>query len=350
MVKKGITLMKFLLPFFFLIAALIGCQSSNLPELHVFMWSHYIKPEIIVNFEQKYRCRVILDTYDSNEAMYAKLKLGAEGYDLIFPSSYFFELMTQQKMIQPIDFETIPNYKSIDPAYLKRTPKHALAYGIPYLMSITGIAYRTDRISHPDPTWGIFAKKEYKGRMTLLNDLREAIGAALIYLGYSLNTTHRKEIDEAADLLIAWKKNLAKFESEQYKNGIASAEYLFVQGYSGDILQIMQENPNIGFFYPKQGTIMSMDYLAIPQGTQNPKLAHEFINYLLEGEIAAENVAFTFFLSPNLAAYSHLTPELRENPILFPAPEILQKSEMINNVGEAYTYYIKAWERIKAAD
>jgi spermidine/putrescine transport system substrate-binding protein len=93
-----------------------------------------------------------------------------------------------------------------------------------------------------------------------------------------------------------------------------------------------------------------MDYLAIPQGTQNPKLAHEFINYLLEGEIAAENVAFTFFLSPNLAAYSHLTPELRENPILFPAPEILQKSEMINNVGEAYTYYIKAWERIKAAD
>jgi spermidine/putrescine transport system substrate-binding protein len=216
------------------------------------------------------------------------------------------------------------------------------------MMSMTGIAYRNDRIDHPQHSWGIFDTAKFKGRMTMLNDIRETLGAALKHLGYSLNTKSKKEIEAAADLIISWKRNLAKFESEQYKNGIASAEYLVVQGYNGDILQIIQENPNISFFYPEEGTPMSMDYLCIPKKAPNSSLAHQFINFLLEGQIAAENISHTFFLSPNVNAYSHLSPELKDNQVLFPPSEILKESEMIDDVGTAYVYYVKAWNRIKA--
>lgn len=327
---------------------LTACQSSNRPELHIFMWSNYIKPEIIAKFEERYQCKVILDTYDSNEAMYAKLKLGATGYDLIFPSHYIFNLMVQQDMIQSLDFSKLQNYQDIDPLYLKRIPQKAIPYGVPYMISMTGIAYRSDRITSPELSWKVFGMKAYKGRMTMLNDIREALGAALKSLNYSINTQQQSEIEAAADVLINWKNYLAKFESEQYKNGLASAEYLLVQGYNGDILQIMQENPNIGFFYPEEGTLMSMDYLCIPKKAPNEDLAHKFINFLLEGEIAAENISHTFFLSPNLKAYPLLPQQLRENKALFPTADILSKSEMIDDVGSAYTYYVKAWNRVKS--
>jgi spermidine/putrescine transport system substrate-binding protein len=341
---------KFLLNILFLSLILTGCQSSPLPELHVFMWSDYIKPGIIKKFEKEHHCTVVVDTYDSNEAMYAKLKLGSAGYDLIFPSNYFFDILNQQNMLQTIDFDVIPNYKNLDPAYSKFTKPSMAAFGVPYMVSLTGIAYRTDRISNLNPSWGVFALPQYHGRITMLNDIREAIGAGLRYLGYSTNTQNANEITEASQLLIQWKKNLAKFESEQYKNGIASAEYLVVQGYNGDVLQIMQENPNVAFVYPEEGTMMSIDYLAIPRQAPNAKLAHAFINFLLEENSAAENMAFTFFLSPNSAAYEKLEPKLRQNPLLFPPKEVLNKVELIKNLDQAYPLYIKAWERIKSAD
>lgn len=335
---------------FLLFFIFTGCQSTPLPELHVFMWSDYIKPGIIEKFEHQYNCVVVLDTYDSNEAMYAKLKLGSAGYDLIFPSNYFFDMLHRQEMLQPIDLSTIPNYKNLDPVYAKYTKPNMADFGVPYMVSLTGFAYRTDRINKIDPSWGIFDTKQYHGRMTMLNDIREAIGAGLRFLGYSINTQNSDEIAQASQILIQWKKNLAKFESEQYKNGIASAEYLVVQGYGGDILQIMQENRNIGFIYPEEGTMMSIDYLAIPKQAPNPKLAHAFINFLLDENIAAENMAFTFFLSPNSAAYDKLEPALRQNPLLFPPKKVLSKIELIENLEQAYPLYIKAWEKIKSAD
>lgn len=135
--------------------AAMGCNSSSGPELHVFMWGSYIKPEILRKFEQEHKCRVLLDTYDSNEAMYSKLKLGAAGYDLIFPSNYYFEVLIHQKMLQAIDFSEVPNSKDIDPKYLQYTNPSARPFGVPYMVSNTGIAFRKDKIPQLDPTWRI---------------------------------------------------------------------------------------------------------------------------------------------------------------------------------------------------
>lgn len=337
-----------LLALLFSLVVFTACQHSTGPELHIMIWSDYIKPEIIEQFQEEYQCRVVVDTFDSNESMYAKLKLGRAGYDVIFPSNYFMNIMTQQGMLQPLDATQIPNMQNLDPQYLKRIDLSVLEYGIPYMVSSAGILYRTDRIPHLEHSWGVFGQSDYKGRMTMLNDVRETIGIALKDLGYSANTTNPAEIDEAAQLLIKWKSNLAKFESEQYKAGIASAEYLIVNGYNGDALQIMKENPQVGFIYPREGITFSMDFMVIPQEAPHRELAHAFINYLLRAEVAAENIEHSLFFSPNKAAYEKLPPELRENQVLFVPADVFEQAELIEYLGEKGILYNKAWDKIKA--
>lgn len=331
-----------------LLLFLCSCNTSSDPVLHIFTFSDYILPALIEQFEKQYHCRVVIDTYDTNESMYAKLKLGGSNYDLLVPSNYYLEVMQQQKMVQPLDSEKLPNLKNLDPTYLKLMGHSQ--FGIPYLVSTTGIAYRRDRVENFEPSWNIFSKKSLKGRMTLLNDVREVLGAALIYLGYSVNTKNREEIEKATQLVIEWKQNIAKFESEQYKNGIASGEFLVVQGYSGDILQTIQENPQIAFIYPKEGALLTIDYLAISQDVKQLDLAYQFINYLLEPKVAAANMEFTRYLAPNQAAYPLLSDELRTNSTLFPSQETVEKLQPIRYVSEATPLYNQAWDKIKSAD
>jgi spermidine/putrescine transport system substrate-binding protein len=325
-----------------------GCQTNPKNTLHVFIWSDYLKSDVFERFQREYDCEVIVDTYDSNEAMYAKLKLGGGGYDVIFPSNYFMEIMQPQGMLKKIDKSKIANLNNLDPRYLKKIESDLLDFGIPYMMSSTGLLYRKDKIVNFDPSWGVFGNSDYKGRMTMLSDIREVFASALSYLGYSVNTTNEEEIKEATSQILAWKKNLAKFESEQYKNGVASGEFIISQGYNGDSLQVMRENPSVAFAYPKEGISMSMDFAAIPVDASNPDLAYAFVNYLLKPEIAAENIEYTYFLSPNVPAYALLPAALANDPVLFPPDEILEKAEFIHDLGAKGSLYNRAWDKIKA--
>lgn len=327
---------------------LVGCESSSKPTLQIFIWSDYITPEVIEKFKKEYDCHIVIDTFDSNESMYAKLKLGANSYDLIFPSNYFLDILRKQNMIQPIDKTLIPNYKNLDPTYLKLIENEDLDYAIPYMVSTTGIIYRNDKVKEFSPSWKVFARSDLKGRMTMLNDLREVIGAALQVLGHSINTTNSKEIAAAVELILDWKQNLAKFEGEQYKNGVASGEYLIAQGYAGDSLQVIAENKNVGFSYAEEGTAISIDFAVIPTNAGNKELALKFINFLLQPEITAENIVFTNFLSPNQEAYGLLPEELQKSNVLFPPKSVLEKSEMIRDLGKENHLYNEAWDKIKA--
>ncbi|WP_213105075.1 polyamine ABC transporter substrate-binding protein [Candidatus Protochlamydia amoebophila] len=338
-----------LLSLFASLSIFTACQNTPVPELHIMIWSDYIKPEIIEKFQESHHCRVIIDTFDSNESMYAKVKLGAGGYDIIFPSNYFMQIMNQQNMLDPLNKELIPNLKNLDPAYTNKVDRSLLNLGVPYMVSSAGIVYRQDKVENLEVSWGVFGKSNYKGRMTMLNDVRETLGAALKFLGYSANTTQLQQIDQAAQVLIDWKTNLAKFESEQYKAGISSAEYLIVNGYNGDALQVMKENKNVNFFYPKEGISFSMDFMVIPKEAIQKELAHAFINFLLDGKVAAENIEHSLFLSPNLAAYEHLSSELKNNAVLFMPKEVLDKAELIKYLGEKGILYNKAWDKVKAS-
>ncbi len=325
-----------------------GCSKSK-PELYVYIWSDYISSDVIKKFEKEYNCKVVVDTYDSNESMYAKLKLGAAGYDLLFPSNYILGIMHKEGMLQPINRELIPNAKYFDSKYQRFVNPGSEAYSLPYMMSYTGLIYRTDRIHDLKPSWGVFGRKDLRGRMTMLNDIRETLGAGLKYLGFSINTIDPNQITQARDVVVGWKKNLAKFESEQFKNGIASAEYLVCHGWNGDAMQLMQENDDVGFVVPEQGSVVSFDYMVIPHDARHVELAHKFMNFLYRPDNAAENMSFTYYVFPNVGAYPLLSEGLANHPILFPSQEILDRSEVILDLGPNITKYIKAWDYIKAA-
>ena len=278
--------------------------------------------------------------------MYAKLKLGAAGYDLIFPSSYYLDILVKQGMIQTLDLKNIPNISLLDPVYMQARPP---IFGVPFLIGFSGLAYRQDRLQEIEHSWNVFAREDLKGRMTMLNDFRDALGAALKFLGYSINSKNPAEIDKAADQLIKWKKNLAKFESEQYKSGIASAEFLVVQGHTIDIAKLRREDPNVVFIYPKEGAIMAIDYMAIPIGAKNPALANAFINFMLEPSIAAQNISHINALIPVLPAYELLDPKLKQDPILFPPREAAKKMEIIEDLKEETKLFFQAWDKVKAS-
>ena len=342
--------MKRILALLIVAVALVAGCSRETPTLHIYTWADYVKPELVTAFEKANDCRVVIDTFDSNEAMYAKLKAGATGYDLVFPSSYMARIMWRQGMLERLDRTQLPNLANIDPEYLKIALDKEMEYSAPYMLTITGIAHLKSRTPDVAPSWAVFDRPDLKGRMTMLNDMRETIGAALKFLGYSLNTTNEQQLAEARDVVIRWKKNLAKFENEQYKTGLASAEFLVVHGYSGDILQVQEENEDIQFLVPREGTSIACDDMVIPKAAANPGLALRFINFMHDPQVAADNTEFISYLCPNKASYERLSKETRENPTLFPPEEVRQRAEVITDLGPDNAKYTKVWDEIKAAE
>ncbi len=331
-----------------LAACLFGCNRET-PVLHIYTWADYIKPELIERFERENSCRVVIDTFDSNEVMYAKLKAGASGYDLVTPSSYMVKVMNDQGMLRKLDHGRLPNLKNIDPGYLKVAIDPAMEYSVPYMLTTTVIAYLKSRVPDFEPSWAMFSRPEYGGRMTMLSDMRETIGAALKFLGYGINSTDRGELEKARDVVIGWKKNLAKFENEQYKTGLASQEFFIVHGYSGDVMAVQEENDDIAYAVPVEGTSIACDDFVILKSARQVELAHRFINFLHEPDVAAENTVAVNYLCPNQACYKLLPQEILDDPTVFLPEEIKARCEVINDVGPAQALYTAMWDQIKAA-
>jgi len=327
---------------------LTGCSDSK-PALYIYTWADYIDPALLKQFEEEHDCRIIMDVFDSNESMYAKLQAGGGGYDVVFPSSYMALIMQDQGMLLPIDHDKLPHLAHIDRAlHAKTTSDPEMAFSVPYMIGTTGIGYNPERTGEIEPSWAVFDRADFKGRISLLNDMRETLGAALKFLGYSINSTNETEIQEAADVVLRWKTNIAKFENEAYKPALASGEFILAQGYSGDILQVMEENEAIAYFVPREGSSIYADDMVILQGSARPDLAHAFINFLHSPEVAAQNMEFVYYLSPNLPAYDLVDSDLRNDPAVFLSPEILAKCETIRDLGEKNALYTAAWDRVKS--
>jgi len=333
-----------------------GCGKSSeegKSVLHVYNWSDYMAEGLLEQFEEANNCKVVYDVFESNEALYAKLKAGATGYDVIFPSSYFVEVMVQEGMLQPLNKANIPNIANLDPAFMANVAlDKEMEYSIPYMSGTTGIAYRQEIVKDFVPSWTMYDREDLAARLVLLDDMREVLGAALKTLGYSLNTTEEGKIEEAADIVIRWKRNIARFDNEGYKAGIASKEFWLVHGYGGDLQQVMDENEDYDIVYvlPEEGFAMWEDTMAIPTGADNVELAEIFINWIHSPEVAVANIEYNYYLCPNAAAYPLLSEEILENEVVFIPKEKLVKGEQILDLGEDLAKYVKAWNRVKAAN
>ncbi|HNS66955.1 MAG TPA: extracellular solute-binding protein [Mesotoga infera] len=328
----------------FLFLVLLAVLSLGKGNLILYGWSDYIPEEVIENFSKEYDVKVTYDTYDSNETMFAKLKAGARGYDLAMPSADYTSIMIKENMLLKIDRSKIDNLINIDPDIIEQMyydPNNE--YSIPYMVGTTGIAVNTLYLQDYPKSWEIFQMPELRGKMTLLDDMREVFGAALKYLGYSVNTTDEAQLKEAKNLILEWKKNIAKFDNELFAKGVISGEFWVVHGYGENIFYeaTEEELENIDFFIPREGSTMWIDSFVILKGARNIDNAHLFINYILRPEVSAKISDYLLLPSPNVPAR-----ELMEEEPVYTAQE-MENTELIKDLGRDLRLYNDLWNEIR---
>lgn len=322
--------------------------------LTVFIWSEYMDPEIISGFEKKHDVKVRLDYYESNEEMVAKLdKGGGLGkYDIIVPSTYFLPGLTNLNLIQSLDHSRLPNLKNLDPAFVNTEYDPGNVYTVPYQWGTSGLVVRSSGSDEVKKTWKLlFDPSDKESRVIIFDTARDAIGSALKYLGYSLNSTNPKEIEEAIKLLSATKKRPAFLGFDGGVGGlnkVMSGFATVAQVYSGDAIKAREEeDAEVHYVLPEEGCEIWTDLLAIPRNAPNLDNAYAFINYLLEPEVGAKLATFNRYATPNAAARAFIPEEDLNNPVLYPKGPILEKMEYMKDLGPANRLYDEAWTMIK---
>ena len=328
---------------------LLIASLASADTLHLYTWADYISPEVVEKFEKQHGCEVVIDTFDSNESMYAKLKAGATGYDLVFPTAYMIQVMHAEGLLQNLDHAKLPNLPNIDPAVLAKVIDTKMEHSVPYTFAYAALAIRKDKIKDAEPSYALFDRASLAGRVTLLDDMRESIGAALKSLGHSLNTRDEAQLAAAQEVLIRWKKHLARFDNEGYKAGIDSAEFHLVHGYSGDLFQVQMENSKVEIIIPREGVTIGCDEMVIPKTAKQPALAHALINFLLDPAIAAENMEWMGYYCPNTPAKARLSADFLANPAITIPADLAAKCEVIQDLGPDLAKYSKVWDAVKAA-
>ena len=337
-------------------------DSGDGGTLHIYTWSDYIAPDVLESFESALKVKVVIDTFDSNEAMYAKLKAGGTGYDIITPSSYQIATMAREGMIDKLDHSKIPNVKkNFDPSFTDQVLDPAFAYSAPYAVTYTGLAYRKDKIPEGADvnSWAIIGNPAMKGRVSLLDDIREVIGAGLMYLGYSVNSTSAAEINAAVEQVLKWRVNVRKFDAESYKTEVASGATWIGQGYSTDVTQVIvgdeeagaPARDDVGFALPKEGFAIAFDEMVVAKSAKRKDLAYAFINYIYDGDVAKVNMEYICGPNPVKPGIDQLDPEYRSLIVL--NPEQLKRGQLIKSFDgqqAVMDLYNKAWDKIKATE
>ena len=280
-------------------------------DLALFNWAEYIDPEQLQEFADEYGISATMDVYDSNEAMLPQIQAGNSGYDVIVPSDYMVSIMIAGEFIQPLNKDAIPNLANLATEFTGLPYDPDSTYSVPYQAGTTGLAVDTEVIGADFPrSWSIVFDPEFadqfSGQISLLNDPRETLGAALKYLGYSLNTTSQEELDEARDLVSSASGNLAAFNTDSADELLTSGETAIAHGYSGDmftqILETDEGTDRYVYFVPEEGGTRWIDNMAIPFDAPHPCTAHTFINWLMDGEQGAALANWNYYTTPNEAA------------------------------------------------
>jgi len=344
MTKKFIFLILLLL----CISILITSCSKGKRTLYIYNWSDYMSSDLMAKFEKDYNCKIITDYFDSNEAMYAKLRVAGGSYDIIVPSSYMAAVMNHEKLLTKLDFSKLSNAKDMDMRYSAKTEDPNMEYSIPYAISFTGLGYNKKKLGKRiENSWSAFGNPEYYRKITMLNDMREALGASLKYLGYSLNTVDDKELSQAKNQMLKWKKNIAAYQSDEAKSSLAYNILNAIQCYNGDIISMQEDNPDLDFALPKEGTSIGVDTIVIPLNAQNPDLAYEFINFMYEPKNCSDNMDYIGYLCPNEPAVALLDKDFLLTITI--DEELFNKSEVIKDLGYNNTKYVTIWEEILAS-
>ena len=328
-----------------------GGRSAEGGKLRFYNWDSYIGETTLEDFKAASGIEVKMDLFAGADELFDRLENGNPGYDVIVPSNVAVARMIALGMLMPLNHSLLPNRANIDAPFRNAAFDPGRKHSQPYMWGTVGIGYRKSRVEGVPDSWKwIYTSDRYEGRISLLADSSAAIQIGLKLLGHPLNTTDAAAIKQAEEMLIRQKPRIKAFSKDDGQDLLLSGEVDLAMEWSGDILQAMNKDDDIGYAIPREGSLLWEDCLCIPKGAPHPKNAHEFINFILRADVGAAIADFIQYATPNAAAKARMPAAYRNNPAIFPPPETMKTSETAVYLGEAHERLIeKTWARIQAA-
>jgi spermidine/putrescine transport system substrate-binding protein len=329
--------------------------------LRMFNWNNYMTEDTVRRFEERCGCRLAQDYYSDNEEMLAKLAAGARGYDLLVPTGNAVEALIRSGQLRPLDKSMIPSLRNVKPQYLNTWFDPGNRYSAPYAYSLTIIGYNVEKMRElglPTDTWAVIFEPEYlqrvKGKVTVLDSQRELFAAALKYLGYSANESDEAKLRQARDLILRAKPYWAAFNAASYFKELTVGNIWLAHGYSNDFFTAQQDAARAGrrfsiaYGIPKEGAVFALDNLVIHASGRRPDLAHQFIDFWLEGRASADLTNAIGAGNPNQAAMALIEPEIAANEAIFPPPAMFAHLEMLRDYDRRLRRLLnRLWVEIK---
>jgi spermidine/putrescine transport system permease protein len=326
---------------------LARAQSRGTRELNLYLWSNYIAPETIRKFEERTGAKVSLDVYDSTEALLSKILAGNAGYDVICPSSYALAPLLRANALDEIDHDRLPNLRGAAPEFLNLGGDVRNRYSIPYLWGVTGIASDSRRVPTAD-SWNALLDPAFRNRILMLDDAREAIAFGALLEGFDPNTRDATQLARIREILLRQKPLVRAYDSASFDDAVLSGEVYLAQSWSGQIAKIMKEAPWVRFTIPKEGAMLFLDTLAIPKNAPHKDLAHEFLDFVMEPEIAAEICLTTGYSTPSAAGRALLPEAVRRNRAMFPDEESMRRLRSFEDLGDGAAAHDRLWTEVKS--
>ncbi len=323
--------------------------------LNVANWGEYMSindDEMVdVNelFEALTGIEVNYKTYASNETLYSKLLSGGATYDIVIPSDYMISKMIKEDMLQKINWDNVPNLANIMPSFLHEQYDPDDEYSVPYLWGVVCIIYNTTMIDEEIDSWGALWDEKYAGNILMFNNPRDAFGIAEAYLGYSLNTENRAELDRCGSILKEQKEIVQGYVMDEIFDKMEGGSAAIAPYYAGDAVIMCEDNPDLTYVIPKEGTNWFVDAICIPTTAENKEAAEMYINFLCEAEIALANCEYVGYSTPNAAAYELLDDEVKADEKRYPPDEFLaERTEVFVNLSDdANAYMQNLWNQLK---
>lgn len=326
-----------------------GATSQNSSKvLNVYNVGDYIDEDLINEFEEKTGIKVQYSTYDTNEMMYQKVKSGSTKYDLVFPSDYMVQKMSREGLLKKINYNNIPNYKYVDKDFLKNAYDPTNEYSVPYMWGTLGIVYNKKMVKDKVDSWDILWNPKDKKNILMFDSVRDTMGVALKKLGYSMNTTNQDEINKARDLLTKQKDLVLAYVNDDGKDRMVGNEAMMGIFYSGDVPMMVEENEDLAYVIPKEGSNKWTDAMCIPKTSDNQDWAEEFINFLCDPEVNARNTEYIGYSTPIKKGWERLPDDVKYDKSLYPDEEILSKCEAFLDLEENIKKYDRAWVELKS--
>lgn len=334
-----------------LLLPLAATAAHGAEKVYVYNWTEYLPTAVLEQFTKETGIEVVYSTYDSNETMYAKLKLvDKDGYDVAFPSTYYVSRMGNEGMLLPLDHSLLPNMQDIDPSLLDKPYDKGNTYSIPYMWGSTGIAVNSETVADEITAWQDLWNPKFKGQLLLQDDMREVFHMALRIKGYSSNSRDPQEIEEAYTLLKELMPNVLLFNSDSPRLPYLAGEVSIGMIWNGELYMALEENPAMRYVYPKEGANFWVDSFVIPKQARNVKNAHTFINFMLRPDVAKICVEENGYASPVKSVLPLLDEAIRTSATIFPPAEIVAAGEFQTDVGDALPIYQKYWELLRAGN